>query len=249
MRSLFGVTFAIILVGVCCGPTVPAGAQENAPRSQKTQASPKESTPTPDSSAPKDDNPFPEDVSRQAAGKQGEKPETDPKTASQTQTQTQPGTPAQPDDNSFPEDVSRKAAERANAPADSNTGVSSSAAGEPESDREPERRKLSKPSRNVQPGSLTGLGRAKEDLQVGSFYLSTGDYKGAYARFGDASRMDPTNLEAIFGLAESARHLDKPEEAKTNYQLYLAIAPDGKEAKSARKALSEIGRVKLAERK
>jgi Flp pilus assembly protein TadD len=78
---------------------------------------------------------------------------------------------------------------------------------------------------------------AARDDKVGKFYLQTGDFKGAYDRFKEASEVAPEDGDAVFGLAESARGLHKTEEATSNYRLYLDAFPDGKKAKEARKAL------------
>jgi tetratricopeptide (TPR) repeat protein len=77
---------------------------------------------------------------------------------------------------------------------------------------------------------------------VGRFYLGDGNYTGAYGRFSEANRMDPTNLDAIYGLAASAAGLHHTDEALTNYKLYLEIAPDGNDAKSARKAIRALSK-------
>jgi len=82
---------------------------------------------------------------------------------------------------------------------------------------------------------------ATKDTQVGLFYLKTGDYKGAYNRFAEATKADPGNADAVFGLAESARRLNERAEAVRNYQLYLSALPDGPHAKDSRKALKDLG--------
>ena len=83
--------------------------------------------------------------------------------------------------------------------------------------------------------------RAKKDTEVGGFYLKSGDYQGALLRYKDATTADPTNVEAIFGLAETQRMLKKNAEAARNYQLYLDIVPNGPKAKQALKALKTLG--------
>lgn len=82
---------------------------------------------------------------------------------------------------------------------------------------------------------------AKQDDKVGKFYLQSGDYKGAYDRFKEATEVAPEDADAVFGLAESARGLHRMQEAATNYKLYLDAVPDGKRSKDARKALAELG--------
>jgi tetratricopeptide (TPR) repeat protein len=164
-------------------------------------------------------------------------------------------------ENPFPEDVSKGAAAAAakdsgNGSDASGSGSSSSSSSNPAGDaaggdtdpnadipRDNGRRKLKKPSENdIQSGSLAGQGKAEDDVRVGRFYLSDGNYTGAYGRFSEANRLDPTNLDAIYGLAASAAGLHHTDEALTNYKLYLQIAPDGNDAKSARKAIRALSK-------
>ena len=207
--------------------------------------------------APADDNPFPEDVSRKAAQQGTEAPSAPDANApdapaaggtSGGEGQAKPPSAAQ--DNPFPEDVSREAAKSA-ADADSGSGVSSSSsyggssADDTDVDRETDtttrRHKLPKPSDNVEVGSLSATARAKKDVEIGNYYLASDNAKGAYSRFADAAKMDPTNVDAIFGLAESAQRLRRTDEAIANYKLFLAIVPDGARAKEARKVLNDLG--------
>ena len=62
---------------------------------------------------------------------------------------------------------------------------------------------------------------------MGGFYLNSGDYQGALERYQDATANDPTNVDAIFGLAEAQQMLKKNADAARNYQLYLDIVPNG----------------------
>jgi tetratricopeptide (TPR) repeat protein len=198
------------------------------------------------------ENPFPGDVSKQAAQQQGNQPGDAP-AAPEPQ---KPGDAAK--DNPFPEDVSKGAAAAAaskdnDAGASSNgsSSSSSSASGDADANVDPNadlprdtgRRKLKKPSeKDIQSGSLAGQGEAQDDIRVGRFYLGSKDYKGAYGRFSEATRMDPTNVDAIYGLAAAAAGLHHTDEALTNYKLYLQIAPDGNDAKSARKAIQSLSK-------
>jgi tetratricopeptide (TPR) repeat protein len=175
--------------------------------------------------------------------------------------QTPPATPkpgnAAAQENPFPEDVSKGAAaaaakDNSNGNDASSSSSSSNPAGDaaggdtdPNADlpRDKGRRRLRKPSENdIQSGSLAGQGKAQDDIRVGRFYLGDGNYTGAYGRFSEANRMDPTNLDAIYGLAASAAGLHHTDEALTNYKLYLEIAPDGNDAKSARKAIRALSK-------
>lgn len=82
---------------------------------------------------------------------------------------------------------------------------------------------------------------AKHDEKVGAFYLRNGNYKGAYDRFLEATRVAPEDGDAVFGLAQAAQGLRRNDEAQTNYNIYLDAFPKGNKAKDARKALAELG--------
>ena len=141
------------------------------------------------------------------------------------------------DDNPFPESVSRDAAKAAgndSAPAPAEraiflqASVRASPVGWRYGENEPDAATSADPA------------RAKKDTEVAGFYLKTGDYQGALLRYKDATTADPTNVEAIFGLAETQRMLKKNAEAARNYQLYLEIVPNGPKAKQALKALKTL---------
>jgi tetratricopeptide (TPR) repeat protein len=212
------------------------------------------------------ENPFPADVSKHAAQQEDQPADTpaapdvnqpdSPQPDANPQAAQKPGNAAA-QENPFPEDVSKSAAAAAksNDAAGSSSSSSSSssnpagdAAGgdtDPNADlpRDTGRHRLKKPSESdIQSGSLAGAGKAKDDVRIGRFYLSDGNYNGAYGRFSEASRLDPANLDAIYGLAEAAAGMHHTDEALTNYKLYLQIAPDGNDAKSARKAIRELSK-------
>jgi tetratricopeptide (TPR) repeat protein len=208
------------------------------------------------------ENPFPADVSKHAAQQQSapSSTSTDAPAAPDADQQAPPARKSAAQDNPFPEDVSKGAAAAAAKDSDANSSSSSSSSGgnsssnaagdtDPNADpngdlpRDTGRRRLKKPSdKDIQSGSLAGEGRAQDDVRVGRFYLGSGDFKGAYGRYSEAMRLDPTNLDAIYGLAAAAAGLHHTDEALTNYKLYLQIAPDGNDAKSARKALRALSK-------
>jgi tetratricopeptide (TPR) repeat protein len=215
------------------------GKQQKQPSGQKSAAQ---------------ENPFPADVSEHAAEQQSQPADTPPASDADQQPAHKPGDASK--DNPFPEDVSKSAAAAkdsgATGSSSSSTGSSSSsssAGGDADANPDPNadlprdtgRRKLKKPSeKDIQSGSLAGQGVADDDIRVGRFYLGSKDYKGAYGRFSEATRLDPTNVDAIYGMAAAAAGLHHNDEALTNYKLYLQIAPDGKDAKSARKGMEAL---------
>jgi tetratricopeptide (TPR) repeat protein len=203
--------------------TLTAGAQTqhpipDAPQPQKNAQPKPEALPQaePPTKPATDDNAFPESVSQAAATKA---------------TPTAPA-PKTKDDNPFPESVSKAAAKAAEQDAPEDEG----------------------PKPNLPPGvssssSLTQQlapqldpDRSKKDTEVGDLYLKSRNYQGALLRFQDATRSDPTNVSAIFGLAETQRSLGKTTEAATNYQMYLDILPNGPKSKEAMKALKTLRR-------
>lgn len=141
--------------------------------------------------------------------------------------------------NPFPEAKSQKAQDAAN------TASGKSASGTSSSHVDLNRLNAPEGSEarisNGEGGYIHDPALAKHDDKVGEFYLQNGDYKGAYDRFLEATRVAPEDANAVFGLARSAQGLHRTQEAVTNYSIYLAAFPDGKEAKDARKALAELG--------
>ena len=202
-------------------PAKPAPAS---PGQQEQQQQPAPAAP-PDAAA---DNPFPEDVSRGAAAKakEGDNPDA----------------PAPVGDASSSSSSSSDSSSSSSSSGDSAGG--SASGGDPNA--EPDvpahaRRRLGKPSgKDIQSGSLAGEGRAEEDVRVGRYYLSQHNYLGAYTRFAEAARLDPANVEAIYGVAASAEGLHKTDEARENYKLYLQVAPDGEHAKLAERLLKSL---------
>jgi hypothetical protein len=188
--------------------------------------------------AASDENPFPEAVSQAAAH-------------SSSSTAPAASSSANAANNPFPEDVSRSAAKGQNGQKNPTVpvppGVSSSRSSDAadqgddidqSGDAANSDGNAGKETRKLLAGD--GRARAKKDVQVGEFYLQTGDNRGAYLRYKDALAYDPANVDAIFGLAEAARKLKLIPEAEKNYELYLQIVPDGSKAKDASKALHSL---------
>ena len=257
MTRLTIMSVPALLCGLLCVPAVAqqtngsdstsGGGQSSSTSSSSTQNKQQSQQTPPAHTNAAQENPFPGDVSKQAA-RQHDQPADAPAAQDADQQAPQPSHKnAASQENPFPEDVSKSAAAAKASEADSSSGSSSSSSNsagdvDPNADLPPEtgRHKLNKPGKDIESGSLAGEGRAQDDVKVGRFYLGNGDFKGAYGRYSEAVRMDPTNLDAIYGLAASAAGLHRTDEALTNYKLYLEIAPDGNDAKSARKALRTL---------
>jgi tetratricopeptide (TPR) repeat protein len=80
----------------------------------------------------------------------------------------------------------------------------------------------------------------KEDLDIGGFYLERKNWKAAQARFATAFALNKESPDAVWGLAESERHLQMYADAAEHYKLFLSYEPDGKRGREAKKALDEV---------
>ena len=80
---------------------------------------------------------------------------------------------------------------------------------------------------------------AKEDEDVGNYYLDNKNWRGALSRFESALVLDPYNPEVYWGLAECQRHLGDFAGARTNYLKVTQYDPGSRHAKEARKALQD----------
>jgi tetratricopeptide (TPR) repeat protein len=80
---------------------------------------------------------------------------------------------------------------------------------------------------------------AKEDENVGSYYLSNKDFKGALSRFESALVLDPDNPDVYWGLAECQRNTGDYADARKNYLKVMEYDPNSHHAKDARKHLDE----------
>ena len=222
-----------------------SGSQQqdnSAPRQQNPPASAKKPAPPQKKPSEAQQNPFPEAQS-EAAAHQTQQPANDATPSAPAPQTAPPAKGSEAGQNPFPESQSEKAAQPdrpSPAPTQSDTpdaNSSSSRSGLKDLGLSDENG--ASDTKEFSPGPNPAL--ATKDTQVGMFYLKTGDYKGAYDRFAEASKVDPGNADAVFGLAESARKLNHRDEAARNYRLYLAAVPDGPHAKESRKALKELG--------
>ena len=80
---------------------------------------------------------------------------------------------------------------------------------------------------------------AKEDINVGGYYLQIKNWKAALSRVESALVLAPDEPEVYWGLAESARHLGDLAGARGYYQKVAEYDPDSKHGKEAMKALKE----------
>ena len=147
--------------------------------------------------------------------------------------------PSPADANPFPEAESQKAQDKA-------SGAGNGASSKDYSSSRVDLRRLSPDATraerlsNGHGGFIHDPQLAAKDDKVGKFYLQTGDYKGAYDRFKEASEVAPEDSYAVFGMARAAQGMGWNKEAITNYTIYLEAIPEGKYSKDARKALKKL---------
>jgi TolA-binding protein len=224
-------------------PAMALGQDNTAPPPQKPPASGASQKEDQKKPSETEQNPFPEAQS-EAAAKQGqqqdqrENHDAAPSAPAPQNTQKKPSTA---DQNPFPEAESEKAArqdkQENGAPGGQSGGdfSSSQVKGLDRPDDE------GGPATEAPPAHGHNPGLARDDTRVGLFYLQTGDYKGAYERFLEATQSDPGNADAVYGLGESAWRLNKRDEALRNFRLYLSALPDGPRAKEIRKSMKKMG--------
>jgi hypothetical protein len=213
--------FALVLLTLTCAAQQSQSSDQSQgssqPQSQKQkQAQPEKSPAKPPSTA--DDNPFPEDISKKAAAAAGNAaPDAPPPGTTPPPNGSSKAT--DPADNSAPATSSSRTGLRGLDDADTPESRISDGAG----------------------GYIYNPKLAAQDVKVAGFYLDNGNFEGAYSRFKEATKVDPGNCDAVFGLAEAARGLKRNSEAADNYRIYLDAVPNGSKAKAAKKALAALG--------
>jgi tetratricopeptide (TPR) repeat protein len=80
---------------------------------------------------------------------------------------------------------------------------------------------------------------ASKDIEVGTYYLQTKNWKGALSRFQSALVLDPENPDVYWGLAEADRRLGNFADARANYEKVAEYDPGSRHGKEAIKALKE----------
>ena len=228
---------AFMLLGVSSAQQPNSNSNPPPPPTQKAPAS------------TADDNPFPEDISRKAAD-----------AAKQQQQAPQEPAPAVP----------TAADPAASNESSSNNGYAPPPDDEEEVPANTQRRKLSiygtQPRQcetsmgGLVPCGKLGIGasvdgnaddpksriapaadhRALKDEEIADLYFKDGNYAGALGRYEEALSFVPDDEEAAFGIAECASKLGKREEAIEAYKTYLKLAPQGKKANQARRALRNL---------
>jgi tetratricopeptide (TPR) repeat protein len=224
MRRFF--SFALVVVG--CLMASPqwfaqapaAGDGQNKPSGQSQQ-------PT---SSPSSANPFPEDTSTVPVMPSKAAPELPDGTYNGADSAPLP----LPDEDLDPVRSPDDPAPSANGAADSSSSLAGleSLLPKPEGDQPSKKRKLVVKEPTHQEAS-------SKDIEVGSYYLQTKNWKAALSRFESALVLDPENPEVYWGLAEAEHHLGDFVHAREHYLKLLDYDPDGPHGRQARKELKD----------
>ena len=82
--------------------------------------------------------------------------------------------------------------------------------------------------------------KAAKDIEVGDFYFKRKNYKAAEDRYREALLYKDNDAIATFRLAVCLEKLERPDNARAEYESYLKILPYGPEAENAKKAIDRL---------
>jgi len=82
--------------------------------------------------------------------------------------------------------------------------------------------------------------KAAKDVEVGDFYFKRKNYRAAEDRYREALYYKNNDAIATFRLAVCLEKLERPEDARQEYENYLKILPHGPQSEDARKAIDRL---------
>ncbi|HYM78832.1 MAG TPA: tetratricopeptide repeat protein [Candidatus Dormibacteraeota bacterium] len=82
--------------------------------------------------------------------------------------------------------------------------------------------------------------KAAKDIEVGDFYFKKKNYRAAEDRYREALLYKENDAMATYRLAVCLEKMDRPDEARAEYESYLKILPYGPLAPDAKKALERL---------
>lgn len=97
-----------------------------------------------------------------------------------------------------------------------------------------------RPSDGVQEFRPWNPMKALKDVEVGDFYFKRKNYRAALDRYKEALYYKENDAVATFKVAECQEKLGDAAEARSNYEAYLRILPEGPLAADAEKALDRL---------
>jgi tetratricopeptide (TPR) repeat protein len=82
--------------------------------------------------------------------------------------------------------------------------------------------------------------KAAKSVEVGDFYFKRKNYRAAEDRYREALGYKDNDSTATFRLAVCLEKLERPADARAEYESYLRILPNGPEAGEAQKAIDRL---------
>jgi len=82
--------------------------------------------------------------------------------------------------------------------------------------------------------------KAAKDVEVGDFYFKNKNYVGAESRYREALKYKDNDAIATYRLAVCLEKMNRPDEARQEYESYLRILPYGPQAEDAKKAIARL---------
>jgi tetratricopeptide (TPR) repeat protein len=82
--------------------------------------------------------------------------------------------------------------------------------------------------------------KAAKSVEVGDFYFKKRNYRAAESRYREALAYKDNDAIATFRLAVCLEKLERPDDARAEYESYLRILPHGPEAETAQKAIERL---------
>lgn len=82
--------------------------------------------------------------------------------------------------------------------------------------------------------------KAAKDIEVGDFYFKRKNYAAAESRYREALYYKDNDAIATYHLAECLDKMNRPDEAREQFESYLKILPHGPEAEHAKKAIERL---------
>lgn len=82
--------------------------------------------------------------------------------------------------------------------------------------------------------------KAAKDIEVGDFYFKRKNYIAAESRYREALQYKDNDAMATYRLAVCLEKMQRPDEAREEYESYLKILPYGPQAEEAKKAIERL---------
>jgi tetratricopeptide (TPR) repeat protein len=82
--------------------------------------------------------------------------------------------------------------------------------------------------------------KANKDMEVGTYYLKTGNYEAAIDRFEEAARLQPGLARPYLKLGETYEKKKEWPKAVTSYKKYLELFRAAPDAKKVQKRIAEL---------